>query len=502
MRILFVASEGLPFSKTGGLADVIEALPKALVALGHEVAVVLPRYRATKTTEVVLPSVTIPLGSQLRFPAIADGALVAGVRYFFVDDPAYFDRAQLYGEDGKDYPDNPERFGEFCRAAIEIAKHVWPADVIHCHDWQTALVPVLLRSQYAADPAAGNLPVVFTIHNMGYHGLYARDVLARVGIPPDLFHPGGIEFFNQVNLLKGGLIFADYLTTVSRKYAKEIQTPEYGHGLDGVVRSRADRLVGILNGVDYSAWSPENDTYIAMKYSAKDLSGKQACKRDLLEEFGLPTENLARPLIGIVSRFADQKGFDLIAEKAGEILREEVALVVLGTGDPQYEELFRELATDFKGRVGVKIAYDNAIAHKIEAGADIFLMPSRYEPCGLNQIYSLRYGTVPIVRATGGLDDTIDAFDLQHGTGTGFKFAAYSGDALLDAIRQALHHFAHERIWRRIQLNGMAKDFSWKASAGEYGKLYEAARAARNQIPAATSNVLREKKTPRSAKRT
>ena len=386
MRILFVASEGLPFSKTGGLADVVEALPKALVQLGHEVAVVLPRYRGTKASTIVLPSLTISLGGKLRFPAIADGTEIAGVRYFFVEDPAYFDRPQLYGEGGRDYPDNPERFSELSRAAIEVAKHVWPADLIHCHDWQAALVPVLLRTQYAEDPVVGNLPVVLTIHNMGYHGLFASEVLARAGIPAEIFHPAGIEFFGKVNFLKGGFVYSDYLTTVSRKYAQEIQTAEYGHGLDGLVRSRADRLVGILNGVDYSAWSPENDAFIAAKYSAENMAGKQVCKLDLLQEFGLPPENRKRPLVGIVSRFADQKGFDLIAEKANEIMKEDVALVALGTGDPRYEELFRKLAARFPERVGVKIAYDNTVAHKIEAGADMFLMPSRYEPSGLNQI--------------------------------------------------------------------------------------------------------------------
>src|SRR6266705_833686 len=477
MRILFVASEGLPFSKTGGLADVVEALPKALVEVGHEVAVVLPRYRGTKASTIVLPSLTISLGGKLRFPAIADGAEIAGVRYFFVEDPAYFDRPQLYGESGRDYPDNPERFSEFSRAAIEVAKHVWPADLIHCHDWQAALVPVLLRALYAEDPLVGNLPVVLTIHNMGYHGLFASEVLARAGIPAEIFHPAGIEFFGKVNFLKGGLVYSDYLTTVSRKYAQEIQTAEYGHGLDGLVRSRADRLVGILNGVDYSAWSPENDAFIAAKYSAENMAGKQVCKLDLLQVFGLVPENRKRPLVGIVSRFADQKGFDLIAQKANEIMKEDVALVALGTGEPRYEELFRKLAARFPERVGVKIAYDNAVAHKIEAGADMFLMPSRYEPSGLNQMYSLRYGTVPIVRATGGLDDTIEPFDLEHGTGTGFKFKEYTGEALLFAVRQAQHHYMDERIWKRIQLNGMAKDFSWKTPAAEYAKLYEAARA-------------------------
>src|SRR6266436_450498 len=450
MRILFVASEGLPFSKTGGLADVVEALPKALVAQGHEVAVVLPRYRGTKATAVVMPSLTIPLGTRLRFPAIADGAVRSGVRY-----------------------------GEFCRAAIEIAKRIWPADVFHCHDWQTGLVPALLRTSYADDPLVKNTPVVFTIHTLGYQGIFARGVLERAGIPASVFHPAGIEFYGNVNLLKGGLVFSDYLTTVSRRYAQEIQTREYGYGLDGVVRARADRLVGILNGVDYTAWNPATDKLIAANYSAKDLSGKQVCKQDLLEVFGLPHDLLERPVIGIVSRFADQKGFDLIAEKAHELMREDLVLVVLGTGERKYEDLFKALAVAYPGRVGVKIAYDNALAHKVEAGVDMFLMPSRYEPSGLNQMYSLKYGTVPIVRATGGLDDSIEPFDVEHGTGTGFKFKEYTGEALLFAVRQALHHYMDERIWKRIQLNGMAKDFSWKTPAAEYAKLYEAARALR-----------------------
>jgi starch synthase len=487
MRILFVASEGLPFSKTGGLADVVEALPQALVAKGHEVAVVLPKYRGTKAATIVLPSVTIPLGPRLRFPAVADGTTVAGVRYFFVDEPAYFDRPQLYGEAGKDYPDNAERYGEFSWAAIEIAKHVWPADVIHCHDWQSALVPVLLRTRYAEDPLLRGVPVVFTIHNMGYHGLFPRDVLGKLGVPESLFTPQGIEFYGKVNFLKAALLFADYLTTVSRKYAEEIKTEEYGHGLDGVVRGRGDRLRGILNGVDYAAWSPETDKLITARYSAQDMTGKQICKQDLLEQFKLPLENLRRPLIGIVSRFADQKGFDLIAEQAEVLLKEDLAIVALGTGDPKYEQLFRELAAKYPKKVGVKVAYDNTIAHKIEAGADMFLMPSRYEPCGLNQIYSLRYGTVPVVRATGGLDDTIEPFDMARGSGTGFKFEAYTGKALLACVRQALQHYGQETVWRRIQLNGMSKDFSWSPSAAEYVKLYEAARAARNGLAVASS---------------
>jgi starch synthase len=488
MRILFAASEALPYAKTGGLADVIEALPRALVKLGHEVAVFLPRYRNIKTTSVAVPSLTVPMGTRLRFPSIANGGVHRGVRYFFLDDPFYFDRDGIYGDRNREYPDNAERYTEFCRATIELAKHVWMPDLIHCHDWQTAMIPVLLRSSYGDDPAVQDLPTVFTIHNMGYHGIFPREALDRVGLPAAIYHPGGVEFFGNINFLKGGLVYSDYLTTVSRKYAQEIQTSEFGFGLEGVVRTRSDRLTGILNGVDYSAWSPDRDTLIPAKYSSKSMAGKRICKQALIEELKLLSDNPNRPILGVVSRFADQKGFDLISQIARELMHEDLLLAVLGTGERRYEEMFRALATDFPGRIGAVIAYDNRMAHLIEAGCDIFLMPSRYEPCGLNQIYSLRYGTVPVVRATGGLDDTIESFDLQHGTGTGFKFTEYSSGALLHAIRQALQHYSDDGIWDRIQLNGMAKDFSWNTSAAEYAKLYEAVVTARNQNSVPTSN--------------
>ncbi len=482
MRILFVASEGLPFSKTGGLADVVEALPKALAASGHEVAVVLPRYRGTQAGRVVLSGLEVPMGSSKRSVSIAEGGVLHGVRYFLVDDPDYFDREQLYTSGGRDYPDNAERFAEFSRASIELAKRVWMPDVVHCHDWQSALVPVLLRTVYAADSAVRTLPVVFTVHNMGYQGLFPKEAAGNVGLPDSLFSPSALEFYGRVNYLKGGLIFSDYLTTVSRKYAQEIQTAEFGCGLEGVVQTRGDRLEGILNGVDYSAWSPENDSLIAARYSASDLTGKQACKRDLLAQFRLPAQNLSRPLVGIVSRFVDQKGFDLLAETAAELLAEDLALVALGTGEAKYEQMFRDLAQRFPAKLGVKIGYDNTLAHKVEAGADMFLMPSRYEPCGLNQIYSLRYGTVPVVRATGGLDDTIVPYEASgagSGRGTGFKFHEYTGTAMLGALREALAVFGDAAAWRRLQTNGMAKDFSWQASAAEYARLYEKARRAR-----------------------
>ena len=491
MKILFVASEGLPFSKTGGLADVIEALPKSLVGLGHEVTVLLPRYRNTRATGVAVPSLTVPTGVGLRFPAIVQGGMLHGVTYYFVDDPEYFDRDQLYGVAGKDYPDSAERFAEFCGAAVEFCKHVWMPDVIHCHDWQAGLVPVLLRTRYAKDQALQELPVVFTIHNMGYQGAFPADTLKKLGLPESLFNINTMEFYGRVNFLKGALVFSDYLTTVSPKYAEEIKTAEYGHGLDGVMRNRADRLIGILNGVDYAAWSPERDKFIAMRYSMKDLSGKLACKKNLIEEFGLPPESVSKPVVGIVSRFAGQKGFDLIEQTAVELMSEELAVTALGAGEPKYEKLLRELAKAYPAKFSVRVAYDNILAHKVEAGADIFLMPSRYEPCGLNQIYSLKYGTVPVVRATGGLDDTIDAFDPETGGGTGFKFQAYDGPALLAAIRQAISIFRDQpAAWRRIQLNGMAKDFSWQVSAKEYARLYEAAWKSRNQMSLTSSNML------------
>ncbi|MGH9713282.1 MAG: glycogen synthase GlgA [Candidatus Acidiferrales bacterium] len=487
MKILFVSSEGLPYSKTGGLADVVEGLPRALVQMGHEVAVLLPRYHGNKITSTIIFSVTIPLGDAMRFPTLAEAQSVEGVRYFFVDDPAYFDREQLYGDKSGDYPDNAERFAEFSRAAIEFTKRIWLPDVIHCHDWQSALVPVILRTQHAHDPVVRSLPVVFTIHNIGYQGLFPQTVMRKIGLPDSLLTMDALEYYGKVNYLKGGLIYADYLTTVSRRYAKEIQTPEFGLGLEGVIRQRSDRLVGILNGVDYGAWSPEADTFIAQNYSGHNLAGKKACKKNLLETFKLPAENMERPLVGIISRFVDQKGFDLLAETAGDLMKENVALVALGSGQPEYEQMFRELTGKYPARVAAKIGFDNGLAHKIEAGADMFLMPSRYEPCGLNQIYSLRYGTVPIVRSTGGLDDTVQNFELKALQGTGFKFEEYTGKALMHSIRAALKTFRDPKAWRALQANGMTKDFSWKASAASYVTLYEAAKRAR--IPRAGRHI-------------
>lgn len=478
MHIAFVASECVPFSKTGGLADVVGALPRALAAAGHQVSVFTPRYRLTRVPDerTVVQSITVPFDDRYRFCSIVEGTGYPDVRFFFVDYPPFFDRDGLYGTASGDFPDNAERFALFCRAVLEGAKILGVPDIFHCHDWQTSLVPVLLKTQYAEDPAFRNAGTVFTIHNIGYQGLFPPEILPLLMLPWDLFTITKMEFFGNVNFLKGALIYSDFVTTVSRRYAQEIQTTEFGFGLEGVLKDRSDTVTGILNGVDYDAWNPQTDKCIAAHYSADDLSGKQQCKRDLLAAFGLPEKDIEIPLIGIVSRFAAQKGFDLIGQIIDRLALEEIHFAVLGNGDRLYEEMFMRLGKRVPEKMGVRIAYDNQLAHKVIAGSDMFLMPSRYEPCGLSQIYSLKYGTVPIVRSTGGLDDTIDPWDPRTKKGTGFKFQEYTGDALLRTIHQALAVYHDQDSWQKLMRNGMGKDFSWKIEAREYVRVYERVR--------------------------
>ena len=478
MQIAFVASEGVPFSKTGGLADVVGALPAALAAAGHQVSVYLPRYRQTKLPDpqTVVNSITIPFDDRYRFCSVVAGGSQSGVRFHFVEYPPFFDREALYGTSSGDYPDNAERFALFCRAVLEASKILGVPQIFHCHDWQSALVPVLLHTQYEEDPAFRDVATVFTIHNMGYQGLFPPDILPLLNLPWDLFTIAKMEFFGQVNFLKGALVYSDLVTTVSKRYSQEIQTTEFGFGLEGVLRDRSATVTGILNGVDYNEWSPQNDKFIVARYSPTDLSGKAKCKEDLLAQFGIAGADPLLPVIGIVSRFAAQKGFDLIGQIMDRLAREEMILVALGSGDQRYQEMFLRLNKQFPNKIAVKVAYDDALAHKIEAGSDMFLMPSRYEPCGLNQIYSLKYGTVPIVRATGGLDDTIEPWDPRAGKGTGFKFSEYNSEALLGCIRQALYAYRDRSSWQTLMRNGMMKDFSWNASAREYVRVYERAR--------------------------
>ncbi len=462
MKILMVASEAAPFAKTGGLADVLGSLPPALARLGDEVAVVLPKYRTadTRGAEPVWQAMPLWVGPH-AYAVDIRRQIHRGVQYFFVDCPPLYDRAEIYG----DYPDNHIRFALLSQAAIGIARDIFRPAVLHAHDWQAGLVGPYLRTTYGSDPTFFGIRLLLTIHNLGYQGLFPKAALADLGLDPGLYYPDGLEFWGDISFLKAGIVWSDAINAVSPTYAREIQTPEYGFGMDSLLRIHARKLSGILNGVDYEEWNPETGPCQVAHYSARDLAGKVACKEALLAEVGLPP-NLERPLIGIVSRFADQKGFDLLEEIAGWLAEQDVAMAALGSGQKIHEDMFRQLAALRPEKFAVRIGYDEALSHRIVAGSDMFLIPSRYEPCGLTQLYSLRYGTVPIVRATGGLDDSVN----EH---TGFKFAEYTADALRGTIQRALEAFEDKEAWTARMRRGMAKDFSWDASAADYRLLYE-----------------------------
>ena len=474
MRILMVASEAAPFAKTGGLADVVAALPRALARLGHAVDVVIPRYRGITAGEP-LARVRVPLGAQV-VDATVHAAADPGVRTLFVGHAGYFDRDSLYGAVGHDFPDNPERFAFLSRAALEWAASSGERyDAIHAHDWQTGLVPVYLRQHSA--PTLRDVPSVFTIHNLAYQGLCDASWLPRLGLGSELMSVNALEYWNRVSFLKGGVGFSHAVTTVSPRYAREIQSPEYGCGFDGLLRSRSADLVGILNGIDYDQWDPARDPYLPEPFDASRLDGKVAAKRMVLELSGWPVddEGLRRPLVAMISRLVDQKGFDLLAELGDALPRLNASFVLLGTGEHRYEDFWRALAAGYPERIAAHIGFDESLAHRIEAGADLFLMPSRFEPCGLNQMYSLRYGTVPVVRATGGLFDTVRNWDPATRSGTGFTFEEYSSQALLSTLRSALAAYDDRAAWRRMQAAGMQEDFSWETSAQEYVNVYERA---------------------------
>jgi starch synthase len=478
MRIAIAASECVPFVKTGGLADVVGALPPELAKLGHEIMVFIPLYASVREHlegewKYAVQSITIPFQHSNLFAGIVDGGLRNGVKHYFVDCPEMFDRQGVYGTKMGDYSDNAERFGLFCRAVLEATKLLGVPDVFHVHDWQSAMIPVYLRTVYKSDPVLQKAGVVLTIHNAGYQGWFPPVTTEQLLLPWEIFTFDKLEHYNTFNFLKGGIVYSDMITTVSCKYAEEIQTPEFGEGLDSTLRPRASDLRGILNGVDYAEWDPETDGNIAAHYSPADLSGKRQCREDLLHAFGLEKLSDSTPIIGIVSRFASQKGFDFLEQIAGKLSERDVAVIALGTGEPFYERFFRDLAYANAAHVAVQIRYDDALAHKVEAGSDMFLMPSRYEPGGLNQIYSLKYGTVPVVRATGGLDDTVEEWDPKLKTGTGFKFDGYSSTELLAAIDRALETFRDKEAWKQLMLNGMGCNYSWEKPAKEYATVYE-----------------------------
>ena len=482
MKVLFVSSEIAPFAKTGWLADVCEALPKALVSSGVAPTLVLPLYRHVREgdwpLELVGTDLPVQVGTDEITANIYKSSLTDDIPVFFVERDEFFDRSYLYGTPRGDYFDNAQRFNFFCKAIIALTEVLdvrW--DIIHCHDWQTALLPVYLKTVLAAHSLFANTKTVFTIHNLGYQGLFAADTFSGLGLPYRLFAVEGLEFYGKVNFLKGGIVFSDWVTTVSPTYAKEIQTPEFGHGLEGVLKAAEKKLVGILNGVDYSAWGPETDSYLVAQYGVENLKGKRRCKEDLLEQYQLAPDLAEKPLLGMISRLAGQKGIDLLCEVVERLMATGAGLVLLGSGEEKYERILTELASKYPRQMGVRIDFDESLAHKIEAGCDMFLMPSRYEPCGLNQMYSLRYGTLPIVRRTGGLADTVTEVNPKKGKGTGFTFSEYDPDALWGAIGKALHCFGDGQLWTRLVKQAMEADFSWSKSAREYLRLYRQVRS-------------------------
>jgi starch synthase len=473
--VLIIGSEALPFAKTGGLADVLGALPKALAQLGWMATVALPRYRGVHDGTLV-ERFPVTVGGVTSDVGFFEAPIANGASALLVDCPALYDRDSLYGP-GVDYPDSPRRFAVLVRAALEFAARRGGPTVVHAHDWQAGIAPVYLKTLYADHPVLGGTPCVQTIHNLAYQGNFEADWLPRLDLPWELLSIDHLEYWGGISLLKGGITTAELVTTVSPRYAEEIQTPEFGAGFDGILRSRRADLAGILNGIDTEEWDPSRDVFLPAHFRAGDLEGKAVCKRAVLDAYGLKADaaTVRRPLVGLISRMVDQKGFDLIAEVAGRLPLLDATFIVLGTGEPRYEQMLAALAASYPDRIGVRIGFDEPLAHLIEAGADIFLMPSRFEPCGLNQMYSLRYGTVPVVRAVGGLADTVHDEASGSERSNGFVFHEYTGAAMLTALGRALSLFGDGRRWRALQAAGMAADHSWDRSAREYVKIYERA---------------------------
>jgi len=480
LHVLFVTSEAVPFAKTGGLADVAGALPKFLRPLGCDLKIVMPYYRMVKASglpiEYLGQEIEVPIGDETLKADVYQGRLDQDIPVYFIGRDEFFDREYLYGTPRGDYFDNAERFIFFSKAVLNFCQLLsFSPSIIHHHEWQTGLIPAYLRSIYQNDPLFSPTAVVFTIHNIAYQGIFKKEKFRLTGLPIEMYNPEGIEFWERINFMKAGIVYADVINTVSQKYSEEIQTSEYGYGLEGILSKRKDDLYGILNGVDYQEWDPSDDTHLVARYNPHDLSGKRECKKDLLKEFHLPPSLESFPLLGMISRLADQKGFDLLAEILDELFTLDIGFVLLGTGEQKYHDLFTEVARKYPQKAGIRIAYDDRLAHKIEGGADFFLMPSKYEPCGLNQIYSLRYGTIPIVRATGGLDDTIVNYDPVTGKGNGFKFVRYDAKEFLNQMKVAIGFYSRPKQWKQLLRNAMTTDFSWQRSAKLYLQLYRKA---------------------------
>ncbi len=474
LKLLMVASEAAPFAKTGGLADVVGSLPKALLDAGHDVRVVMPWYRTVREVTGRLQTsrskINVPMGGRTYQVTWRKGD-TRGVPVYFIEAPELYERAGLYGENGVDYPDNAERFGLLSRASLELARNLdFIPNVIHAHDWQTGLVPVYLHKNLWRDPFFAKTGSLFTIHNLGYQGVFPMAESHKLNLDPSLLTSDGIEYHGKISLLKAGITFADRVNTVSPTYCQEIQSSQHGMGLDGILRARSDRLYGLLNGLDNALWSPGQDEKLVSNYTAADLTGKRLCKAALQQELGLKV-NPEVPIAAMITRLDSQKGIELVLESWDKIMQYDLQLVILGTGNPDFENRLAEAASYYPGKAAVLLQFDDALSRRIYSGSDLFLMPSRYEPCGLGQLIALRYGAVPVVHATGGLADTI--FDPQDSTdGNGFVFHHYQHASFLQALGRALEVYREPRRWQKIQLQGMIQDLSWQAAAKEYIDLY------------------------------
>jgi starch synthase len=476
IKVSLMASEIAPLAKTGGLADVTGALPKYLSQMGQlEIIALMPFYKEVKEKNWPLRRVIDRYeldwpGKEKIFSVfeyVADGFKV-----YLIANDYYYNRDYLYSTPQGDYEDNSQRFAFFCLAGLETMKLInFQPHLIHVHDWQAALSLAYIRHLPESRDFYQQSSSLFTIHNLAYQGIFPPQTLQEVGLPAYLFNPEDLEFYGKINFLKAGLLYSKAISTVSPTYSQEIQTPEFGFGLDGVLRKRKDRVFGILNGIDYEDWDPATDPALPVNYSQRNLSGKSACRKELLAAFNFPV-NSRRPVVGMVSRLAGQKGFDLLVDSLDDLFKREINLIILGTGEQKIQEQLLVAQKKYSDRFGLKIAFDDRLARLIYAGSDYFLIPSRYEPCGLTQMYSLRYGTIPIVRSTGGLKDSVKEFNLEEQDGNGFLFAEYEPQDLLAALDRALYYYQREPFWSKLLENAMSSDFSWQKRAGEYRDLY------------------------------
>lgn len=485
MKVLFATSEINPFSKAGGLADVSQALPVALARMGHEVFIVSPKYRQARDVKPPIKNLhtnlEVPISWMKKTAQVYQAGPKDQVTVYLLGRDDLYDREGLYGNEYGDYQDNAERFIFFCRATLELclALDLKP-DIIHCNDWQTGLIPVYLKTLYAQSPSLQSTASLFTIHNLGYQGLFWHYDLHLTGLSWELFTPQALEFFGKLNLMKAGIVYADILNTVSPNYRQEILTPVNGFGLEGVLKTRENDLYAVLNGVDYSVWDPAKDLLLPAPYSPSALENKKACKSRLQDLFHLKKKGDI-PVVAIISRLLDRKGLDLVSQIFPRLMELEMEIIFMGKGLEQYQNWAREMVKKYPGLIGLEMGHNEPLAHQIQAGSDILLMPSRYEPCGLDQLYALKYGTIPIVRAVGGLDNTVEDYNPHTDQGTGFKFKEYEWEKLLQTIQRALAVFRDRPRWKRLMQRAMNQDFSWEKSAHQYQSLYQKALKKKRQ---------------------